>query len=57
MNCSNGVSRSCSPRQQAKAYNGQQGDIWDPHKDIGMAILAAIAAMTVYLVRARRDRE
>ncbi|MEC3974016.1 DUF2238 domain-containing protein [Amycolatopsis sp. H20-H5] len=33
----------------AEAYNGQQGDIWDPHKDITVAVLGAIVAMAVRL--------
>jgi putative membrane protein len=37
----------------AEAYNGQQGDIWDPHKDITMAVLGAVVAMAVRLVRVR----
>lgn len=29
---------------QAEAYNGQQGDIWDPQKDLALAGLGAIAS-------------
>ena len=27
---------------QAEAYNGQQGDVWDPQKDLALAFLGAI---------------
>ncbi|MCG8650908.1 MAG: DUF2238 domain-containing protein [Pirellulales bacterium] len=30
--------------QQAEAYNGQQGDIWDPQKDLALAWLGAMLA-------------
>ena len=30
----------------AENYNGQQGDIWDAHKDMALASLGALAAMT-----------
>jgi putative membrane protein len=33
---------------QADAYNGQQGDLWDPQKDLALALLGAIVtAMSV----------
>ena len=28
--------------EQADAYNGQQGDVWDPQKDMALALLGAI---------------
>ncbi|WP_168211262.1 DUF2238 domain-containing protein [Actinosynnema sp. ALI-1.44] len=28
---------SGSRREWAEAYNGQQGDMWDPHKDMALA--------------------
>jgi putative membrane protein len=31
----------------AEAYNGQQGDMWDPHKDMALALLGAIVAVAV----------
>jgi putative membrane protein len=31
----------------AEAYNGQQGDMWDPHKDMAMAWLGAAVAVLV----------
>lgn len=30
--------------EHAEAYNGQQGDIWDPQKDLAMALLGSIIA-------------
>lgn len=30
--------------EQAEAYNGQQGDIWDPQKDLALASLGSIVA-------------
>ncbi|MFD8496829.1 DUF2238 domain-containing protein [Amycolatopsis sp. NPDC059657] len=40
----------------AEAYNGQQGDLWDPHKDITMAVLGAVAAVAIHLRLRRRSR-
>jgi len=37
----------------AMAYNGQQGDPWDPQKDMAMAGLGAVSAAIVLRVRAR----
>lgn len=31
--------------QAAEAYNGQQGDIWDPHKDMALAVLGSLVAI------------
>ncbi|HEY1077636.1 MAG TPA: DUF2238 domain-containing protein [Fontimonas sp.] len=36
------------------AYLGTQGDVWDAHKDMGLATLGAIAAMLVTLAINRR---
>ena len=39
---------------QAEAYNGQQGDLWDPQKDLALALLGAmVAAMFVCRWKAR----
>jgi putative membrane protein len=40
----------------AEAYNGQQGDPWDPHKDITMAVLGALVAGAVLLARNARAK-
>jgi putative membrane protein len=37
----------------AEAYNGQQGDIWDPHKDITLAVLGAVLTAGFLLLRTR----
>ena len=34
---------------QAQAYNGQQGDIWDPQKDLALAGLGAVIAAGLLL--------
>ncbi|GAT66945.1 membrane protein [Planomonospora sphaerica] len=39
----------------AEVYNGQQGDVWDAHKDIALACLGALAAAAVMLLRSRRE--
>lgn len=35
----------------AEVYNGQQGDMWDPHKDMALATLGALVAVVIQLVR------
>lgn len=40
----------------AEAYNGQQGDMWDPHKDIALAVLGALLTATFLLIRDARNR-
>jgi putative membrane protein len=40
------------------AYLGTQGDVWDAHKDMALASLGALLAMTVtYLVNRRMQRD
>ena len=34
--------------KDTEAYNGQQGDMWDAHKDILMATLGSLAWMWSY---------
>jgi putative membrane protein len=34
----------------AEQYNGQQGDMWDAHKDMALASLGAVVAMGVVMV-------
>ncbi len=31
--------------ENAESYNGQQGDMWDAHKDMGLALLGAVLAI------------
>ena len=49
-----GVAAVFAP-DMAEAYNGQQGDIWDPHKDMALALLGALVAAAVLWVRGRRE--
>lgn len=50
-----GLSIVLSPHDAA-AYNGQQGDIWDAHKDMSLALLGAILGLSVMLAARLRDR-
>ncbi|WP_285749745.1 DUF2238 domain-containing protein [Lentzea sp. NBRC 105346] len=38
----------------AEAYNGQQGDILDPHKDMALALLGALVAVGLQTIAGRR---
>ncbi len=40
--------------EQAEIYNGQQGDIWDAHKDVGLATLGALIALAGSILIASR---
>ncbi|HEX6353595.1 DUF2238 domain-containing protein [Actinophytocola sp.] len=51
-----GVAAVLAP-DMAEAYNGQQGDIWDPHKDMALAMLGALVAAAVSAVRGRRPTQ
>ncbi len=46
------VAVTLSP-EQAEAYNGQQGDMWDAQKDMAMAMLGAMVMIVIsrYLVK------
>lgn len=35
--------------EAAEAYNGQQGDIWDAHKDMALALVGGLLAATVFI--------
>jgi putative membrane protein len=37
-----------------EAYNGQQGDAWDAHRDMALALTGALAGAAIVAVRARR---
>jgi putative membrane protein len=44
-----GLTFALSP-EAVESYNGQQGDMWDPHKDMALALLGAtISACFIYL--------
>jgi putative membrane protein len=45
-----GVAELMAP-DMAESYNGQQGDMWDPHKDMALAALGALVAVVVQMVR------
>ncbi|MFI9813544.1 DUF2238 domain-containing protein [Saccharothrix variisporea] len=38
----------------AEAYNGQQGDMWDAHKDMALALTGAVVTLGVVAVQALR---
>ncbi|WP_158840905.1 DUF2238 domain-containing protein [Saccharothrix deserti] len=38
----------------AEAYNGQQGDMWDAHKDMALALLGGIVSLLLVATRTRR---
>lgn len=42
-----GLASTLSP-EDAEAYNGQQGDIWDAHKDMALALVGGIIATAFY---------
>ncbi len=46
-----GVALVMAP-EYAEAYNGQQGDMWDAHKDMLVAVLGALAWLPVCLRKA-----
>lgn len=48
-----GVAATLAPAA-AEAYNGQQGDLWDAHKDMALALLGALVAVVVRVVATRR---
>jgi putative membrane protein len=41
----------------AGAYNGQQGDIWDAHKDMSLALLGALVGLAACWIQDRRRRD
>ena len=43
--------------EEAENYNGQQGDIWDAHKDILLATLGAIITGMICLFKAPKHNE
>ena len=47
-----GIASTLSP-EAAEAYNGQQGDIWDAHKDMALALLGGLIAAGVILFKTR----
>jgi putative membrane protein len=47
-----GLSMVLAPND-VEAYNGQQGDIWDAHKDMSLAMLGALLGLCGSVVRKR----
>jgi putative membrane protein len=43
--------------EEAENYNGQQGDIWDAHKDILLATIGAIITGMICLFKAAKHNE
>lgn len=50
-----GLTMVLSP-QDAGAYNGEQGDIWDAHRDMSCAVLGVIASMVLWRLLSSFDR-
>lgn len=48
-----GIAMTLSP-EAAEAYNGQQGDIWDAHKDMTVALLGGLIAAGAVLFQTRK---
>ena len=42
--------------EDAEGYNGQQGDLWDAHKDMALAMLGSTVAAGYYIVRSYLKR-
>ena len=50
-----GIATTLSP-EAAEAYNGQQGDIWDAHKDMALALLGGLIATAMVFFQTRHKR-
>ncbi|MEN6670591.1 DUF2238 domain-containing protein [Psychrobacter sp. B38] len=50
------IALTLSP-EAAEAYNGQQGDVWDAHKDMTMALLGGLIAAGMVLFQTRKNRK
>ena len=50
-----GLTLVLSP-EDAEGYNGQQGDLWDAHKDMALAMLGSTVAAVYYIVRSSLKR-
>lgn len=40
--------------EQAETYNGQQGDVWDAHKDVGLSALGSASAVVAMAIAGRK---
>ncbi len=45
-----GIATTLSP-EAAEAYNGQQGDVWDAHKDMALALFGGVIGAVLYRSR------
>ena len=50
-----GIATTLSP-EAAEAYNGQQGDIWDAHSDMALALLGGLIAAGIALLQTRNNQ-
>ena len=50
-----GIATTLSP-EAAEAYNGQQGDIWDAHSDMALALLGGLMSAVVVLFQTRKNQ-
>lgn len=50
-----GIATTLSP-ETAKAYNGQQGDIWDAHSDMALALLGGLISAVMVLLQTRNNQ-
>lgn len=50
-----GIAMTLSP-EAAEAYNGQQGDVWDAHKDMALALLGGLIAAGIMLFQTRQNQ-
>ena len=48
-----GIAATLSP-EAAEAYNGQQGDVWDAHEDMALALLGGLIAAAIILFQTRK---
>lgn len=49
------IALALSP-EQAENYNGQQGDMWDAHKDMFLASVGSILAWLIWILRDKFNR-
>lgn len=49
------IAMTLSP-EAAEAYNGQQGDIWDAHKDMALALLGGLITAGIMLFETRQNQ-
>lgn len=49
------IAMTLSP-EAAEAYNGQQGDVWDAHKDMALALLGGLISAGIMLFQTRQNQ-